>query len=129
MKIDHIAIWTTDLERLRMFYEKYFGCTSNARYVNAAKQFESYFLFFPTGARLELMASPKVQRTRIEETSQPGGYAHLAISLGSREEVDALTAKFKEDGYSILDGPRATGDGYYESVVLDPDGNRIELTM
>jgi lactoylglutathione lyase len=34
----------------------------------------------------------------------------------------------RSEGVAVLDGPRRTGDGYYESVVLDPEGNRIEIT-
>ena len=53
---------------------------------------------------------------------------HLAITVGSERLVDELTQRIKDDGYQVLDGPRRTGDGYYESVVVDPDGNRIEIT-
>ena len=56
-------------------------------------------------------------------------YIHIAILTGSEKQVDQLTAQLREDGYKIMDGPRHTGDGYYESVVLDPDGNRIEITI
>ena len=128
MKIEHLAIWTEDLERLRLFYETYFGATSSARYVNAAKQFESYFLSFATGARLEIMYSPGL-RPRGEEELPSSGYAHMAFSVGSREGVDALTRQLQNDGYRILGGPRLTGDGYYESLILDPDGNRVEITF
>jgi lactoylglutathione lyase len=128
MKIEHMAIWTVDIERLRLFYETYFAATSNARYVNAAKQFESYFLSFPEGARLEIMHSPHIQ-PREQADLQWTGYAHLAFSVGSCEQVDALTSRLKNDGYRLLDGPRLTGDGYYESLFLDPDGNRIEITI
>jgi lactoylglutathione lyase len=127
MKIEHIAIWTEDLERLRGFYETYFGATSNARYVNAARKFESYFLSFPQGARLEIMASPHISPR--EGDIQSTGYAHLAFSVGSRDQVDILTRQLKQDGYLVLDGPRVTGDGYYESAFLDPDGNRVEITI
>jgi lactoylglutathione lyase len=127
MKIEHVAIWTEDLERLRRFYENYFGASANAGYRNAAKQFESYFLSFPEGARLEIMHSPKVAQ-KYEER-QWSGYAHIAFSVGSQEQVDALTRRLQEDGYQLLDGPRVTGDGYYESLFLDPDGNRIEITI
>ena len=129
MKIEHIAIWTKDSERLRMFYEKYFGATSNAKYVNVEKQFESYFLSFHTGARLEIMHSPRNQELHTDKNIQQTGYAHIAFSQGSKDQVDALTAQLQRDGYQILDGPRHTGDGYYESSFLDPDGNRIELTI
>ena len=127
MKIEHMAIWTVELDRLRLFYETYFGATSSARYVNAAKQFESYFLSFPEGARLEIMHSPRIHER--EQGDLPWtGYGHLAFAVGSREQVDALTSRLQNDGYPLLDGPRVTGDGYYESLFLDPDGNRIEIT-
>jgi lactoylglutathione lyase len=128
MRIEHVAIWTHDLERLRHFYETYFDGTANTKYVNPRKQFESYFLTFGDGARLELMQRPDVPSTKNDVDQQFTGYIHLAFSAGSREAVDALTARLGRDGHRILDGPRTTGDGYYESVVLDPDGNRIEIT-
>jgi lactoylglutathione lyase len=128
MKIEHMAIWTGDIERLRTFYETYFDATPSARYVNAAKQFESCFLSFPEGARLEIMHSPQIH-PRAQEDPARTGYAHLAFSMGSREQVDALTSRLQNDGYRLLDGPRVTGDGYYESLFLDPDGNRIEITI
>jgi lactoylglutathione lyase len=49
--------------------------------------------------------------------------------VGSEQGVDSLTSRLREDGYAVVDGPRRTGDGYYESVVLDPDGNRVEITV
>jgi lactoylglutathione lyase len=127
MRIEHVALWTQDLERLRVFYERYFAATPGARYENARKQFQSYFLAFGDGARIELMCSPRVGNPTTGE--ERIGYAHLAVSLGSEAAVDALTQRLRTDGYAVIDGPRRTGDGYYESVVLDPDGNRIELTV
>jgi len=56
------------------------------------------------------------------------GLTHIAISLESEQLVDELTQKLKNDGFPILEGPRRTGDGYYESVTIDYDGNRIEIT-
>ena len=129
MPIEHIAIWTHDLERLRSFYETYFGGTANTKYVNPRKRFESYFLTFADGARLELMQMRSVPLSRNDIEQQFTGYIHVAFSAGSREAVDALTERLGRDGYRILGGPRTTGDGYYESSVLDPDGNRIEITI
>jgi len=129
MKIEHIAIWTKDIERLKMFYEKYFDAISNAKYKNAGKQFESYFLSFHGDTRLELMYSPKIQELINDKNVKHTGYIHIAFSIGSKEQVDALTLQLQKDGYRILDGPRYTGDGYYESSFLDPDGNRIEITI
>ena len=127
MRIEHVALWTRDVECLRAFYERYFGATVGARYENPRKQFQSYFLSFGDGARVELMHSPRVGGGEAGE--ERFGYAHLAISLGSEPAVDALTGRLRADGHAVIDGPRRTGDGYYESVVLDPDGNRIELTV
>ncbi len=129
MRIEHVAIWTHDLERLRRFYELYFGGHANTKYVNPRKQFESYFMTFADGARLELMQRPDVPVSMNDIDQQFTGYIHLAFSIGSREAVDALTERLRADGYRILDGPRTTGDGYYESTTLDPDGNRIEITV
>jgi lactoylglutathione lyase len=127
MHIEHIAIWTRDLERLKAFYETYFDGQANEKYVNAAKQFESYFLTFASGARLELMQVPSILESHGE--SQATGYAHLAFSVGSEAQVDALTARLREAGYQVASAPRHTGDGYYESCVLDPDGNRVEIVV
>jgi len=129
MRIEHVAIWTHDLERLRRFYETYFEGRDNAKYVNPRTQFESYFITFADGARLELMQRPDVPPSKNDAEQQFTGYIHLAFSVGSREAVDALTDRLRADGYRILDGPRTTGDGYYESTTLDPDGNRIEITV
>ena len=129
MRIEHIAIWTHDLERLRSFYQTYFAGRANAQYVNPRKQFESYFLTFADGARLELMQMPAVPLSKNDVGQQFTGYIHVSFSAGSRVTVDALTERLERDGYRLLDGPRTTGDGYYESSVLDPDGNRVEITI
>lgn len=125
MRIEHVAIWVNDLERSREFYTTTFGAVSGERYENPAKRFSSYFLSFPgDGARLELMAKPGLNKSEADAL----GYAHLAISVGSERAVNKLTERLRANGYSIIDGPRRTGDGYYEAVVLDPDGNRVEIT-
>jgi len=128
IQIEHVAIWTTDLERLKTFYETYFLACSGNKYVNESKQFESYFLEFASGARLEIMTMPEVPETKNDALKQFTGITHIAFSTGSDDQVDLLTRRLDQDGYSVVDGPRRTGDGYYESVVLDPDGNRIEIT-
>jgi len=129
MHIEHIAIWTRDLEHLKIFYETYFQASAGGKYVNRDKQFESYFLTFSSGARLELMHMPFIPDSLDDVGAQFMGYIHLAMSVGSKEQVDALTARLRQDGYPVIDGPRHTGDGYYESCVLDPDGNRVEITI
>lgn len=129
MRIEHIAIWTSDIELLRAFYIKYFDCKANDKYINKKKAFESYFLEFESGCRLELMKMPTIPENLNDIKAQYIGISHFAISVGSKEIVDSLTKRFKSDGYEIISGPRLTGDGYYESCILDPDGNRIEITI
>lgn len=131
ININHIAIWTHDLERLKNFYIEFFEAGSGDKYHNKNKGFESYFLTFPSGPRLEIMKSIKLEslnNSDIQNKLMPG-YAHMAFSLGSKEAVENLTDKLLNQGYKHVDGPRTTGDGYYESVVQDPDGNLIELTI
>ncbi len=129
MQIEHVAIWTKNLEQLKSFYETYFQASAGKKYLNPQKQFESYFLTFASGARLELMQQPTIPESLDDSLAQFTGYIHLAFSVGSEDEVEALTARLQQDGYRVVDGPRRTGDGYYESVILDPDGNRVEITV
>jgi len=129
MHIEHVAIWTKNLEQLKHFYEHYFQAEAGGKYVNPDKGFESHFLTFSSGARLELMSMPSIPESLNDPENQFIGLIHLAFSVGSEEQVDNLTAQLRDDGYRILDSPRQTGDGYYESVVLDPDGNLVEITM
>ena len=128
MILEHVAIWTYQLERLRAFYETYFGGVSNQKYVNLNKGFSSYFLTFKGGARLELMQMAGVPDVPRDLENQFTGFIHMAFELGGTQEVDALTERLRSDGYEVIGEPRATGDGYYESVVLDPDENRVEIT-
>jgi lactoylglutathione lyase len=129
MHIEHIAMWTENLERLASFYRTYFGATVGDEYANPAKGFESRFLTFDTGARLEIMRTTAFSPVGHEPAAQRMGLTHFAVAVGSEARVDELTVRLRQDGYPILDGPRRTGDGYYESVTLDPDGNRIEITV
>jgi lactoylglutathione lyase len=128
MKIEHIAIWVSNLEEMREFYEKYFGAVSNRKYMNQAREFESYFLAFETGARIEIMKKQDMEGIKEKGMEHPG-LAHLAISVGSRERVDDLTGRIYSDGFHVISRPRVTGDGYYESIILDPENNRIEITL
>ena len=122
--IDHIAIWVEDLEKMREFYCKYFDGVSNQKYENRVKGFESYFISFDGATRIELMKRKDIEERIYKEIL---GLAHLAFKMGSKEKVNELTEIFRKDGYKIIGEPRTTGDGYYESVILDPEGNRIEL--
>lgn len=124
MKIHHIAIWTFRLEELKDFYIRYFGGTSNDKYINPKKGFQSYFIYFDEGASLELMSRTDIQHTKIEENRM--GLTHFALAFASKEEVLRVTELLRADGYIIAGEPRTSGDGYFESVILDPDGNRVE---
>jgi len=127
-RIEHIALWTEDIERLAEFYAQYFGASVGAKYANPFKGFESRFLTFQDGARLELMKTSTLRPMKYDPGTHRMGLTHLALSLGSENRVDELTATLRDAGFKVEAGPRRTGDGYYESVILDPDGNRLELT-
>ncbi|WP_173466706.1 VOC family protein [Fibrobacter succinogenes] len=140
MKIEHIAIWVKDIDRVCEFYRKYFGGVVQPLYHNPTKQFTSRFISFDDGARLEVMHRPDIDVERnvgidkivSHETlsdTQHLGFTHLSFSVGSKEEVDRLTQQMSSEGIPVVGQPRTTGDGYYESVVLDPEGNRIEITV
>ncbi|MVN75198.1 hypothetical protein GO988_02560 [Hymenobacter sp. HMF4947] len=125
MYVAHIALWTPDLERSRTFYTTFFGAVAGPRYHNPTREFTSYFLSFASGARLELMQQPGLLAAGAPRL----GYAHLAIATGSLTQVNQLTERLRAAGYLVVSEPRTTGDGYYESVVADPDGNLLELTV
>jgi lactoylglutathione lyase len=127
MKIEHLAIWTCRLEALKHFYSHYFGGVASEKYLNPKKQFSSYFLSFAGGARLELMEKPGIPANLNDPLEQYQGLIHFAFSAGSPAAVDQLSEKLKADGFAVIGEPRWTGDGYYESVILDPDGNRVEI--
>jgi len=129
INIEHIAFWVRDLDAFCAFYECNFGATIGALYENPTKGFRSRFLSFSTGVRIEAMTTTTLSPVDLPVGTQRMGLTHIAISLGSESAVDKLTEELKAQGIPLLDGPRRTGDGYYESVILDPEGNRIELTV
>ncbi len=129
MNLEHVAIWTADLERLKAYYQRYFAGEPNDKYVNAQKGFQSYFLRFYSGARLEIMQRSDIP-ANLNDTieKQHLGIIHLAFGVDTMAEVENKAQELKAAGYPILTGPRKTGDGYYEFETLDPDNNRIEVT-
>jgi lactoylglutathione lyase len=128
MILEHVAIWTIDLEEMKKYYIKYFNARANDKYINPATGFESYFLSFESGARLELMTRPGIPGNLNDTvTRQHLGLIHLAFYVSSPGEVDAKASELGHDGFIILRGPRKTGDGYYEFESLDPENNRLEV--
>jgi lactoylglutathione lyase len=126
MVIEHVAVWTCDLEPMRAFYTEALGGVCGDLYENPNTGFQSYFVSFGDGARLELMYRPEL---RPSPTDAAAGHAHIALALGSRDAVDAAVVALRQRGVPIGSMPRITGDGYYEAVILDPEGNRVELTV
>ncbi len=127
MRIDHIAIWTYNLEGLRNFYMHYFDASSNEIYHNHSKEFRSYFLSFGGDCRLEIMEMPRIPQSKNNPLKQFTGLIHFALKVASREVVDEITENLRKDGFKVIGEPRTTGNGAYESVFLDPDGNRVEI--
>ena len=114
---------------MKDFYTQFFNGHANEKYINSHKKFESYFITFQSGARLELMRQQGIIDNQNEREKQHIGFVHIAFSVGSKEKVEELTIQLQKKGYETVSGPRTTGDGYYESCILDPDGNRIEITV
>lgn len=127
MKIGHLAVWTTDLERLKQFYATYFGARANDKYVNSKRDFASYFLSFQGETSLELMQMPGVQPRPAAKNFVGVGLTHFAFDADSEEALDALAARLQADGCEFEKLPRMTGDGFYECAVYDPDGNIVEI--
>lgn len=127
-KIQHVALWVNDLEAVKSFYEKYFFVSSGEKYTNPAKKFSSYLLHFQGGGVLEIMHRPSISAYPDKQLEYTG-WAHIAIGVGSREKVIEVTEVLERDGFHVVGRPRVTGDGFFESVVLDPEGNRIEITV
>jgi lactoylglutathione lyase len=127
MKLEHIAIWTLDLEKMKDFYLHFFELEPNEKYYNPKKKFSSYFLSFKKGARIELMHRPDISEF-MDKKDTKLGLTHFAISVGSKEKVDTITETIRKNGFKVIGEPRTTGDGYYESVIADPEGNLIEIT-
>lgn len=126
MQIEHIAMYVNDIEKTKEFFVKYFNATSNEGYHNPNTDFRSYFLSFDDGARLEIMNRPQMKDE--EKSLNRTGYIHIAFSLGSKKQVDDLTERLRNDGFSVVSGPRTTGDGYYESCIIGIEGNQIEIS-
>lgn len=125
--LNHIGLYVNDLEASKRFFERYFDAKSGEKYHNPRKSFSSYMLSFDGGAALEIMTKPSLNL--LYERTNNYGYAHISISVGSKEMVDEITNRLSDDGFHRLDGPRITGDGYYESAILDAEGNVIEITV
>jgi lactoylglutathione lyase len=129
MTIDHVAIWTNDLDRLTEYYVKYYSGRTGEIYINKKNHFRSCFLSFDSGARLELMQRPGIPENMNDTIeNQHQGLIHLAFSVNSMDEVSEKASELGENGFRILRGPRRTGDGFYEFETLDPDNNRIEVS-
>ncbi len=132
MKLEHIAVWTRDLEGMKQFYSTYFNATSNEKYSYIRPnnyRFSSYFLSFDGDCRLELMHMDSIPEGDSAGGNETIGLTHLSFAMDSRESLEALTSRLEKDGHQIVGKPRMTGDGFYEACVLDPDGNRVEFAV
>ena len=124
--INHVAMYVADLEATKDFFIRYFDAKSNEMYHNPRTGLRSYFLSFEgSDVSLEIMNRPDLveQEKNIYRT----GFIHLSFSVGGKEKVDELTDMLMKAGFKVLSGPRTTGDGYYESCVVGPEGNLIEI--
>lgn len=128
MRIEHLALWARDLERLKTFYTRWLGARAGERYENPTHQFQSYFLSFDSGPRLELMQMPGILEPGYQEGCQNFGFVHFAVQVADTQAVIDLTEAMRKEGVVVVSEPRWTGDGYFESCILDPENNRVEIT-
>lgn len=132
MILEHIAIWTRNLEEMRNFYMRYFGATSNEKYTSQkdfGEQFESFFLSFDGKCRLELMRMGRIPEGDSADGNETLGLTHFSFAMDTREQLNSLAKRLEDDGHRLVGKPRMTGDGFYEACVLDPDGNRVEFAV
>lgn len=125
MKIDHVAMYVNDLDAVKNFFVKYFNAVAGSKYSNFRNDFSNYFLKFDDGSRLEIMT--RNSAVDADKVRYRTGFHHIAISVGDRKDVDDLLKKFDSDGVIVVSGARTTGDGYYAAVVVDPEGNEVEI--
>ena len=127
MYIEHVAIWSSNIEISKDFYIKYFEAVSNEKYISKNNPgFESYFLKFNNGSRLEIMQHPNINQKNNFEML---GFAHIAFAVKNKQEFDELINRMQKENVKIISQPRLTGDGYYEACVLDPDNNKVEIII
>ena len=69
---------------------------------------------------------PEGERTPGYEAA---GLTHIAFSVADRACVDELVRRAHSEGRTVVLEPHRTADGYYEACILDPDGNRVEITV
>ncbi|MBG2612808.1 VOC family protein [Klebsiella oxytoca] len=125
MKIAHIALWTRQLEQQARFWVAFFDGEINEKYCSQTNPgFESFFVRIGDDIAIELMTKPGL--TALTANNNHTGWVHLAITVGGAENVDRLAKRAAEQDI-LVSAPRTTGDGYYEAVIKDPDGNLIEI--
>ena len=113
---------------MRQFFLDYFEAVSNEQYHNPRTGLRTYILSFPNGgARLEVMSRPDT--IEADPSKSHIVFIHVSFAVGSKEAVDAKTVELRDAGYQVVSGPRTTGDGYYESCILGPEGIQIEITI
>ncbi|QHT49683.1 glyoxalase/bleomycin resistance/extradiol dioxygenase family protein [Serratia liquefaciens] len=126
MKIAHVALWTRDIDAQVTFWQRYFDGVAGEQYVSRNRPgFVSRFVSLAAGPTLEIMSLPDL--LSAEQTSERVGWAHIALSVGEESRVDQLAQRAQQEGI-LQAAPRWTGDGFYEAIIRDPDGNAIEIT-
>ncbi len=125
MVIHHVSLCTTNMERMVNFYKKYFGALEYSTYHNPKTGLRTSFMQFDKGALLEISTRPGYSHRAADHSI---GYTHLSLDAGDEDGVNFVTGRLRADGYTVVGDPRLDGAGYYESTVLDPDGNWIEIT-
>ena len=126
MKIAYVSMYVNDLDKMKDFFVKYFKATVNDKYENFQKGYIYCYLKFDEGSRLSLVSGPNI--VEPQEQALVRGLNRFAIAVNSKEEVKSITDQLEKDGYQVVNGFRMNGYGEYESRILDPEGNELEIT-
>ena len=125
MRIATISMNVTDLNKVKDFYAKYFGAKVDDKYENFRTGYTYCFLSFDNGARLLLVSGSNIVDRKREDNV--AGFSRISIAVDGADKVQELATQIARDGFQIVSGFRMNGYGEYESRVLDPEGNEVEI--